>query len=77
MATRFEIELTEDECKLLGCIGDPKEVIERAIHSVVDGIGRPGAWERGVVIQMFGDDFESRLSPDPQALWRQRPAVTA
>jgi hypothetical protein len=41
-------------------------VVHHLVHSAVDGMRRPGSWERGWVAQAFGDDFTMELVTDPK-----------
>ena len=57
-----------------GGAGDSLEsVMHFIISSVVDGMRRPGSWERPMVTSMFGEDWTSELEPDPDAPFRVYP----
>jgi hypothetical protein len=74
--TTLTIEVSELQLAALSVLdehGDPRNTLEDLTGRVVDGVTRPGAWERCCVEQAFGDDWEQRLEPDPSASWRQRP----
>jgi hypothetical protein len=49
---------------------------ERALHELaarcVDGVFRPGSWERSWVLQAFGHDWLEQLERDPATPWRER-----
>jgi hypothetical protein len=49
------------------------QVLEHLAHSAADGIRRPGSWERGWVLQAFGDGFEENVEQDPERMWNVRP----
>lgn len=66
------IEVPAESVRLLealtgGTFGpdDVAGVIAELVDHAQQGVYRPGAWERGWLIQAFGDEFESRLQPDP------------
>jgi hypothetical protein len=64
---KLKLELGPDTYKLLAAI-DPEVsvVIDQLIDHAMQGVYRPGAWERDWLRQAFGDDFVSRLEPgDP------------
>jgi hypothetical protein len=43
-----------------------EDVIEKLIDHAQQGVYRPGAWERGWLVQAFGDEWENHLEPgDP------------
>jgi hypothetical protein len=72
----LSIEVSELQLAALSVLdehGDPRATPEELTGRVVDGVTRPGAWERCWLEQAFGDDWEQRLEPDPSASWRQRP----
>ena len=71
------IEITCEDLELLSALGEPKEVVTQLIHSAVEGIRRPGAWERNWLIQAFGPEFENNLEVDPKCEWHQRPQKVA
>jgi hypothetical protein len=71
---KLTIKITTSEKEILSILGeDPLQVVESLIHHTVDGVVRPGSWERGWLQQVFGSDFESRLENDPKCFSRQRP----
>ena len=49
-----------------------KDALEFLAASVADGMRRPGAWEREVVVRIFGTDFLPRLERDPDNGHRMR-----
>ena len=53
--------------------GDARCTLVELVGRVVDGVTRPGAWERSWLEQAFGAAWQRRLEPDPAAYWRQRP----
>lgn len=73
---RLTIELGEDTVRLLQVLddrGDAEAVLHELAARVVDGVSRPGSWERPWLCQAFGYEWQDRLEPDPDAHWRQRP----
>jgi hypothetical protein len=48
-------------------------VLGHLASSAADGLRRPGAWERGWVLQAFGADALSYLKPDPECQWYEVP----
>lgn len=54
--------------------GDAEGTLKELVKCVVDGVMRPGAWERMWLEQVFGDSWQERMESDPSASWRQRPA---
>lgn len=75
------LELDEETVAYLGALAHKRNATEpeRAAdalsylaHSIADGVRRPGAWERGVVYQLFGPEFEERLEPNPERRGNQR-----
>ena len=69
------IELTEEQIELLEVLdndGAEGALLELAFRAV-DGVRRPGSWERPWLYQAFGDEWTEHLEQDPQAHWRQRP----
>jgi hypothetical protein len=74
---KVTIELAEELAELLGVLderGRPEAALLELAARAADGVCRPGAWERQWLYQAFGDEWEERLEPDPQApRWRQRP----
>jgi hypothetical protein len=70
------IEVSELQLAALSVLdehGDPHRTLLELTGRVVDGVTRPGAWERCWLEQAFGDEWEQRLELDPAASWRQRP----
>lgn len=70
------IEVSTEELAALGVVddgGDARSTLIELVGRVVDGVTRPGAWERAWLEQAFGDAWQERLEPDPRAPWRQRP----
>jgi hypothetical protein len=54
--------LTEGEC----APGSVEDVVLKLIAHAQQGVYRPGAWERGWLIESFGDDWTAELEPiDP------------
>jgi hypothetical protein len=37
--------------------GQVPEVLHYLVAAIVDGVRRPGSWERDVVLRLFGDDL--------------------
>lgn len=75
--TKITIELTHETVTylqvLVGAFGacDLEGVIEHLAHSAAAGIRRPGAWERGWLMQAFGDDWERKCEPVPDVPYEQ------
>lgn len=79
---RLALDLTEEDVAFLrllatsdrcGDKGTIEDVVEALVFSAIDGVRRPGAWEREWVTQVFGDDWTDELEVDPEASWRRRP----
>lgn len=49
-----------------------QSVLESLAYAALDGMRRPGSWERGWVTQAFGSDFEAELEHDPECEWHMR-----
>lgn len=65
------IEIPDEWAERLGALVDPaaglstvSAVVSELIDHAQQGVYRPGAWERGWLIQAFGDEWEARLVPD-------------
>ncbi len=80
-SSKIMIDVDHDDIRylrLLASEGVPageevSSVLKQLISSVVDGMRRPGAWERGVVAQLFNNEFMDKLMPDPKCEWHQIP----
>jgi hypothetical protein len=73
---KVNIELPEELVQMLAVLDDrgrPEAALLELAVRAANGVCRPGAWERQWLYQAFGDAWEERLQPDPQAHWRQRP----
>lgn len=70
---RVTIQITREDARFLRAIGEPDAVLAQLANHAIDGVRRPGSWERGWVMQAFGQYFEGRLEPDPSCAWRARP----
>lgn len=74
--TTLTIEVSAEQLAAL-CVlddaGDAQRTLLELVGRVVDGVTRPGAWERPWLEQAFGDAWQELLEPDPSAPWRQRP----
>jgi hypothetical protein len=73
---KVTIELSESMVELLAVLGEggkPEAALLELAARAVDGVSRPGSWERQWLHQAFGDAWEERLEPDPHAHWRQCP----
>jgi len=76
---REKITLGCAEAHMLETLGGPlseggsiRDAVAHLIYSAIDGMRRPGSWERGWLVQAFGSDFEDRLEADPDLPWRNR-----
>lgn len=54
-------------------IARAKEALEHLAHSAIDGVRRPGSWERGWLYHAFGQEFETKLEQHPEVRYYQRP----
>ncbi len=77
MASKKRIVVTVDErtseaLAVLGS-GDASAALAELASRAVDGVTRPGSWERPWLEQAFGSEWQDELEPDPSASWRQRP----
>ncbi len=70
---RITVELDGRAVDRLRVLGDPAEVLARLADHAQQGVYRPGAWERGWIVQAFGDEFLDLLEQDPDAPHFQRP----
>ena len=74
--TALTIEVSAEQLAALRVLdeaSDAHTTLLELVGRVVDGVTRPGAWERAWLEQAFGDTWQERLEPDPSAPWRQRP----
>lgn len=53
--------------------GDPQLAAAELLARAVDGVTRPGSWERPWVRQVFGTDWQRHMEVDPGCAWRERP----
>jgi len=67
------VELSARTAELLSLLGDPAEVLAELADHAQQGVYRPGSWERGWLVQAFGEGFTSKLEEDPEAPYFQRP----
>lgn len=72
---RVTVEMRSRAFDLLRVLGDPAEVLARLADHAQQGVYRPGSWERGWIMQAFGDEFTAKLERDPDAPYFQRPKV--
>ena len=73
---QLTIEVSAEQLAVLAVLspkGDPKCTLQYLLGCVMDGVQRPGAWERCWLEQAFGDEWQSRLEVDAESPWRQRP----
>lgn len=74
---KLTIELHEETVRALEVLserGDAEATLHELAARAVDGVSRPGAWERAWLQQAFGYEWIDHLEPDPDAPgWRQRP----
>ena len=84
---RVEFEVSEEQACLLAALasevtgtkaptsaGCVRNVLDHLMHSAIDGVRRPGAWERQWLYQAFGSEWAEHLEQDPESPWRERPA---
>jgi hypothetical protein len=71
---RITVEVTDQVAEYLAVLADPTEgyatidtVVEGLIDHAQQGVYRPGSWERGWLMQAFGDRWTGRLEADPDA----------
>lgn len=68
MSSRIVILVEEHERVVLEALGrsfgydNAEGTLRYLVSEVVDGVRRPGSWERGVVMQLFGPDAVDRAS---------------
>lgn len=67
------VELSPSQLKLLQVLGDPVAILAELVDHVVQGVERPGAWERQWLCQALGYDWLERLEQDPDCAWHVRP----
>ena len=76
MKVTITIELSAEGLALLAVLDEggraDAALLELAARAI-DGVIRPGSWERPWLHQAFGDAWEERLELNPRARWRQRP----
>lgn len=53
--------------------GDSQLALAELLARVVDGVTRPGSWERSWVEQVFGASWQRRMEADPACAWCERP----
>ena len=72
---KLTIELDEETVRLLQVLSEhgAEAVLRELVDRAIDGVRRPGSWERQWLYQAFGDEWTEQLEQDPQAHWRQRP----
>lgn len=71
---RVTLEVDRSDVRYLRLLADDDvpagqevaSVLSSLASSIADGMRRPGAWEREVVMQLFGDDFTEKLMTDPR-----------
>ena len=69
--------LSPDDFALLEVLGTPismpADLVAKTLALyAIDGVRRPGSWERGWVKQAFGDDFVQLLEVDPAVAYYRR-----
>ena len=73
-AVRIVVDLPVRTVRLLGVLDEePAYVLTKLADHAQQGVYRPGAWERGWLVQAFGDDFIALLEQDPDEPYFQRP----
>ncbi len=77
---KLSIEISDQERAFLELLrnhggGGPtlESVLLYVVSSVVDGMRRPGSWERPMVASMFGEDWAEELEADPEVPYRVYP----
>jgi hypothetical protein len=58
----------------VGGSGTVEDVLGHLIHSVADGVRRPGAWERSWLTPAFSDDWTETMRAHPSLFYCQVPA---
>lgn len=69
------LEVTAEQYAALSLLakgGDPRSALMELIWRVMDGVRRPGAWERAWLEKVFWHGWQHELEPDPDAPWRVR-----
>lgn len=77
--TTLQVTLSADTVAYLRQLADSsaiqggkiEDVASHLLHSAADGVSRPGSWERGWVMQAFGEFPEGPV--DPSAPHRRLP----
>lgn len=62
---RITLSVSQKEFDLLSALGTVENVIQKLVDHAAQGVRRPGAWERGWLMQAFGDEFEEKIEQDP------------
>lgn len=83
---RITIEVTVEQYRLLEALAHKttgtegpgralrvRGVLAHLVHSAVDGVRRPGSWERGWLMQAFGDSWVENLVRDPSCEFYDQP----
>ena len=78
---QLELELEDDDVALLEVLAKSEavgglnvvDVVRHLVASAVDGVRRPGAWERSWLEQAFGSDWTELLEQDDLVEWHDRP----
>jgi hypothetical protein len=85
------LELEQDQIDFLAALGVPLQTdgerpsaprvraaaaVWHLVRSAIDGVRRPGAWERTWLVQAFGEQWTSNLEKDPRSPWYHRPRRT-
>ena len=70
------LELEEWKLAYLGALdagGQAEGALRTLIELAVEGVERPGSWERQWLYQAFEGNWEERLEPDEEIEWLEHP----
>jgi hypothetical protein len=73
---KVTIELPASMLRLIGVLDDcgrADAALLQLAARAVDGVSRPGSWERQWLHQAFGYEWEQRLEPHPHEPFHDRP----
>jgi hypothetical protein len=75
---KIELDIDDDTLAYLTVLGSgrgqsPEEVIYQLIDHAIQGVYRPGSWERPWIEQAFGAIDETQLTRDPDTPFYLKP----